>query len=464
MKKVLVGTCVLAMTAFGVTNASADPTQSAQARAYGVELSLLGSELVDQTPEVSSVFPPGSSEQEDILTVDAEDLILEGAAIQQAETSGETDIIPSLVPDGEGDDGGGAGIFQSEQLGGDGGGGILDGILGGDDGGLLGGIGLGDLLGGSDEDDDDDGDNDGDGSIGGIGGPDDDDIDLPAANARAFSSISLTGLAIDEDGDGEPDEGGDGGGLFDGLLGGITGGESDESGDSPLPEIPIIGNSAGEAGQVEIQQTEILDDILDLDGILGGAVGGELQEIIFDALLRLGVVESEAVASCVNGAVRVDVASRLFDDQGSDLEIGSILDDLVSELLNITDDLLPELIRTIEGETTVTDQGVSINALHIIVGEDLGLDLLGSVTGDEGDEGDEPLLDIVLGHSEVSNNVCAQQTGGDVDPLPPAGDERTLPVTGGGLGALPGFLALGLAGGAVAAGRVALRSRREHTL
>ncbi len=64
----------------------------------------------------------------------------------------------------------------------------------------------------------------------------------------------------------------------------------------------------------------------------------------------------------------------------------------------------------------------------------------------------------------MSSTVCAQQAPAPAPPLPPAGDQRTLPVTGGGLGVLPGILGLGLAGGALAAGRLALRSRREHTL
>nr|MDP9006983.1 hypothetical protein [Actinomycetota bacterium] len=91
--------------------------------------------------------------------------------------------------------------------------------------------------------------------------------------------------------------------------------------------------------------------------------------------------------------------------------------------------------------------------------------------GDDGDGGgllggggdDEPLLDIVLGHAEVSAVDCAPRVAPPTS-LVPTGDARpSLPRTGG-LGVLPGILGVGLLGGALTAGRLALRSRRGNNL
>ncbi len=121
-------------------------------------------------------------------------------------------------------------------------------------------------------------------------------------------------------------------------------------------------------------------------------------------------------------------------------------------------DLLNEDDGTSGGETTTTlVDGVTVPDVgtNSFEAQQLG-------GGDGG--GEDALLDIILGHAEVGGTVCAEQARPPAPPSPPAGDDRTLPVTGGGLGFLPAVLGLGLAGGAVAAGRVALRSRREHTL
>ena len=451
MKKVLVATCVMAMTAFGITNASAEPIETAAAGAFGINLSLAGTELVDQTPQVTSVYPPGSSEEADVATIDAGSLALEGVGIQQAETSRESTIVPALVPDA-------------------GGGGTGD-LLGGA-GDLLGGFGLDDLLGG--------GDGVGDGSVNGVGGPDDNDIELSPVNARGFSSIDVTGVVIDEA------AGGTGDSLGAGELGNIG---------DVLDLDNLLGGLGGTTGAAGTFQTQQVEDLLG-----GGVTGGELTEIVFEALLRLGVVESEAVAVCTGSEVRFDVASRLVDDAGSSLQIGDLLNDVITSVLDVTDTLAPDLIRTTQGEVVATADGVAINALHIVVGEGLGggggelvpttlpalpvpttlpitpttvgafqaqqvpqLPLPGG-GGDDG--GSDALIDIVLGHSEVSGAVCAAQAppAPPAPPLVPTGPGDTLPVTGGGFGILPAVAALGLAGGAVAAGRLALRARREHTL
>ncbi len=223
------------------------------------------------------------------------------------------------------------------------------------------------------------------------------------------------------------------------------------------------------------------------------------------------MIESEAVAVCTNNEVRFDVASRLVDDDGSDIEIGDLLDDVISEVVGgsgtedeaLLESLLGDLIDTEEGEVGFTeDGGVFINALRITVGEDLDLggildggeegdgggsstidditgggdggddggssiidDITGGGDGGGGGEGDEPLLDIVLGHSEVSAVNCAPPAPAPAPPaLTPTGDARpSLPRTGG-LGALPAVLGVGLLGGALTAGRLALRSRRGKDL
>jgi hypothetical protein len=419
MKKALVATCVAALTAVTVTNASADPVATARANAYGIDVGGdLLNDLIEREPEVTSVFPPGSSVEEDVVTVDGEDLLLEAVGLVQAETRAESTIIPSLRPEGEGgeDDNG-----------------LLGDVLGGGDNGD-GGL-LGNLLGGDDGDEDDV----------------DEDIFIPAANARGFASIDITGLALDDNG------GGGGGG---GLIGDITGDT-------------------------------------DAEGIL--------TRVVFDALLRLGVLESEAVAVCSGNQVFFDVASRIVDDQGSDIEIGDVLDDAIREVVDLLEGdendeaLLSGLIEIRDNEfgPTPDGNGFFINALHITVGDDIGGGGGGDVTGGGGDVtggtapvqeggvtgddgggvlgdlfgdllggggdggdggGDEPLLDIVLAHSEVSATSCAAPPA-PPSSLVPTGDARpSLPRTGG-LGALPSILGVGLLGGALGAGRLALRAR-----
>jgi hypothetical protein len=414
MKKALVATCVAAMTAVTVTNASADPVATARANAYAIDVGGdLLNDLIEREPEVTSVFPPGSSVEEDVVTVDGEDLLLEAVGLVQAETRAESTIVPSLRPEGEGgeDDSG-----------------LLGDLLGGGDNGDSGL--LGNLLGGDDGDE----------------GDDDEDILIPAANARGFASINITGLLLDDNG------GGGGGG---GLIGDITGDT-------------------------------------DAEGIL--------TRVVFDALLRLGVLESEAVAVCSGDQVFFDVASRIVDDQGSDIEIGDVLDDAIRSVVDIFEGdendeaLLSGLIEIRDNEFGVTPDGngVFINALHITVGDDIGGGGGGDVTGggggtvqtqqigggDDGENsvlgdlfgdllgggdggdggGDEPLLDIVLAHSEVSATSCAAPPAPPSSLVPTGDPGPSLPRTGG-LGALPSILGVGLLGGALGAGRLALRAR-----
>ncbi|MDP9418683.1 MAG: hypothetical protein M3P53_00705, partial [Actinomycetota bacterium] len=125
MKKALVATCVVAMTVFGITNASADPVASARANAFGVDIggSLLD-DLIEREPEVTSVFPPGGQEIEDIVTLDVDPVTVDAVGAVIAETARDSTIVPLLGGEDQGGGGGGGG--DEGLLGG-----IFDDLLGG---------------------------------------------------------------------------------------------------------------------------------------------------------------------------------------------------------------------------------------------------------------------------------------------------------------------------------------------
>ena len=450
MKKVLVATSVATLLVAGITGASAAPVSTARASAFGLDVSgdLLDS-LIEQEPSVVSELPPGGAEQDDLLDIDLEPIARDAVAFVQAETRVDSTIVPVLRPDTGGDDGGGDVLGD-----------VLGDVIGGSDdgGGDSGGL-IGDVLGGSGDDDNEEGE----------------DIRFPTVNARGFAIVDLTAAVVEE--------GEDGGGGSGGALAGVTGDGGDTSGGGGVAD--VTGTAAAPDG----------------DGIAQIAQVGEEQliDIIVDALLSIQVIQAEAVAVCTGNTVEFDTASRLIDDQGSDIEIGDVVDDVVSGIIDVIsgdeedEGLLRDLIEITEGSEpggsgTTADGGVFVNGLRvrILPGDDGGTSLLGDVVGDGGGDGDgtavadlvgdltggggddggggesDALVDITLAHAEVSGNaVCAQQAAPPTAPLPPSGDNRTLPVTGGGIGILPAVLGLGLAGGAVGAGRLALRSRKE---
>ncbi len=447
MKKVLVATSVATLLVAGISGASAAPVSTARASAFGLDVSgdLLDS-LIEQEPSVVSELPPGGAEQDDLLDIDLEPIARDAVAFVQAETRAESSIVPVLRPDTGGDDGGGD--VLGDVLGGG----------GGDDGG--GGL-IGDVLGGSGDDDNEEGE----------------DIRFPSVNARGFAIVDLTAAVVEE---------GEGGGSGGGVVGDVTGG-GDASGGGGGGVTDVTGDAAAPEG----------------DGIAQIAQIGEEQllDIVVDALLSIQVIQAEAVAVCTGNTVEFDTASRLIDDQGSDIEVGDVLDDIVSGLIDVIsgdeedEGLLRDLIEITEGSEPggsgpTADGGVFVNGLRVRIlpnddGGDGGVlgDLVGDLTGGGGDDGggsglvgdltgggddgggeedSDALVDITLAHAEVSGNaVCAQQVAPPVAPLPPSGDRGTLPVTGGGIGILPAVLGLGLAGGAVGAARLALRSRKE---
>ena len=429
MKKVLVATCVVAMTAFGITNASADPVATARANAYGADVggSLLN-ELVEREPEVTSVLPPGGLVSEDILTIPADPLVINGTGVVIAETSAESTIVP-IMGTGEGAAAPGGG-------------------LGGDPAGLLGGI-LEGLLGGG----------------GGGGGT------LGIASASDTGAVQIAQL-------GGGGEGLLGGTLGGDLLGGLLDQGTDEEGElvaDNVIDIPL----ANARGYADIDALNIgVDNAADF-----GTLPDEVVAVLVDALLEIDAIQAEAVAVCAGNQVFFDTAASVVavNDEGVEL---------VDELVETLGDLLPEVLDIDVGEVGVTADGtgVFVNALHIRVlgGGDVVPGVTTTVPGvtttiavpevttttvagagtagtfqtqQLGGEGDEPLLDIVLGHAEVSGTQCAAQAPPQT--FPPTGDDGpSLPRTGG-LGVLPSVLGVGLLGGALTAGRFALRARRN---
>ncbi|MBW3579687.1 MAG: hypothetical protein KY447_02005 [Actinobacteria bacterium] len=480
MKKALVATCVVAMTVFGITNASADPVRTARANAFGIDIggSLLD-DLIEREPEVTSVFPPGGQEIEDIINLDVDPITVDAAGAVIAETARDSTIVPLLGGEDQGGGGGG---------GGDGG-----------DEGLLGGI-FEDLLGGG-----------GDG--GGGGGL------LGSNSVSSFEAQQLGG------GGGEGDEGLLGGLLGDEeLLGGLL--NNEEGGDVEDDEIVIP--AANARGFARITDLNLL--IEDEGGLEG--LDDTLQTLLLDALLEIDTINAEAVAVCVGNQVFFDTASNILSVNDEPV---TLVDDLLDAVEDL--ELLEDIIDIERNEVGVTadGNGIFVNALHITIGNAIGGEgdggtlggdtlgggdggggggdegLVGGITdggdggdggggggvtdavesvvggedseentveaqqlggGDDGDGGgllggggdDEALLDIVLGHAEVSATECAPPPAAPPAQLTPTGDNRpSLPRTGG-LGVLPGILGVGLLGGALTAGRLALRSRRGNNL
>lgn len=414
MKKVLVATCVVAMTAFGITNASADPVATARANAYGADVGgTLLNDLVEREPEVTSVLPPGGLVSEDILTIPADPVTINGTGVVVAETAVESTIVPFM--------GSGEGAAAP------------GGTLGGDEAGLLGGI-LEGLLGGG-----------GGGTLG-------------IASASEPGTMQVQQL--------EGTLGGEGG-LLGGTLGGdLLGGLLDQGpGGELVSDSTIAIPVANARGFARIDDLNILVD----DTASFGALPPEIVAVLVDALLEIDAISAEAVAVCAADQVFFDTASSVvaLNDEGVDV---------VDELLQTVGDLLPEILNIETGEVGVTPDGtgVFVNALRISILEGTatggiipGTEEIDPVTGlpipdtglPEVEAGENALLNIVLGHAEVSATQCAAPP--TTTTLAPTGDPRpSLPRTGG-LGVLPSILGVGLLGGALTAGRFALRARRN---
>ncbi|MBW3548650.1 MAG: hypothetical protein KY452_11010 [Actinobacteria bacterium] len=405
MKKVLVATCVVAMTAFGITNASADPVATARGNAYGADVggSLLDG-IVEREPEVTSVLPPGGRVSEDIITIPADPVTINGTGVVIADTQVESTIVPFM--------GSGEGAAAP------------GGTLGDDPAGLLGGI-LEDTLGGD---------------------------TLGIASAGDSGRVRIQQL--------------DDTGLLGGTLGGdLLGGLLDQG-----PGGELVSDSTIAIPVANAQGFARIDDlnIVVSDAADFGGLPDEIVAVLVDALLEIDAVSAEAVAVCAADQVFFDTASSVVavNDEGVDI---------VDDLLGTVGDLLPEGLVTIEtGEVGVTPDGTGVftNALRISILEGTatggiipGTEEIDPVTGlpipgtglPEVEPGENALLNIVLAHAEVSATTCAAPPPA----LVPTGDPGpSLPRTGG-LGVLPAVLGVGLLGGALTAGRFALRARRN---
>ena len=155
------------------------------------------------------------------------------------------------------------------------------------------------------------------------------------------------------------------------------------------------------------------------------------------ALLTASAVEAEAVATCVNGAPVFSTDSRVIGLEVLELDLGAILDPLLSQLLDTLN--LPGILEIHQNEAGLLPDGsgVFVNALRISV--------LGT------------LEEIVVGHAEATMPADCR--------VPPAAPPTTAPggalaATGSELPTLP--LGLAFVGFAVILSRIARRAR--HTV
>lgn len=112
------------------------------------------------------------------------------------------------------------------------------------------------------------------------------------------------------------------------------------------------------------------------------------------ALVNATAVRGEAVGVCVNGTPQYSAQSEVLDLRISDTPVG--LNDPLTDLIDLIDDLIQPLNAVVDiqrNEVNVTAEGASVNALHVTV--------LGAIGGGE------PLLDLIVGHAEVSGLACA---------------------------------------------------------
>ncbi len=101
MKKVRLAACAVALTVGGLTPlglspAAADPATTALASAYGLNLDLAGSTVVDEAGLAESALPPGGNVLSDLINVPAASLLETGAARGNATTSAASSI-PSVL-------------------------------------------------------------------------------------------------------------------------------------------------------------------------------------------------------------------------------------------------------------------------------------------------------------------------------------------------------------------------------
>ncbi len=103
MRRVIVAVSAFALALFGGGSAWADPAATARANAYGADVggSLLGN-LIERTPEVESVLPPGGQQVDDILPIDADPVTVSITGRVVADTQVESTIQPFELLDNPG--------------------------------------------------------------------------------------------------------------------------------------------------------------------------------------------------------------------------------------------------------------------------------------------------------------------------------------------------------------------------
>ncbi|HEV2069494.1 MAG TPA: hypothetical protein VGR26_06850, partial [Acidimicrobiales bacterium] len=104
MKRTLVAISAFALAVFGGGGSAwADPAATARANAYGVDVggSLLGT-IIERTPEVESVLPPGGQQVDDILPIDADPVAVSITGRVVADTQVESTIQPFELLDNPG--------------------------------------------------------------------------------------------------------------------------------------------------------------------------------------------------------------------------------------------------------------------------------------------------------------------------------------------------------------------------
>ncbi len=101
MKKVRLAACAVALSVgglspLGLSPAAADPASAAVVSAYGANLDLGDSALIERAGLAESVLPPGGDDLSDLITLPVGTLVETGAARGQATTSA-ADVLPSLL-------------------------------------------------------------------------------------------------------------------------------------------------------------------------------------------------------------------------------------------------------------------------------------------------------------------------------------------------------------------------------
>lgn len=113
------------------------------------------------------------------------------------------------------------------------------------------------------------------------------------------------------------------------------------------------------------------------------------------ALLSATAVRAEAVGVCRNGVAQYSATSEIVN-----LAVGGepvdAVNDLIQDVVSVVDDVLQPLSAVVDLDDNIvtrTPDGISVDALRITVLGAIGVE--------------EPVLDVIIGHAEVSGLRCA---------------------------------------------------------